>query len=41
MMSLVFFEAAFSKAAMSKPKSLSSRSGMGTGTPPTKLMTDS
>ncbi len=30
-----------SNSAMSKPKPVSSRSGMGTGTPPTKRITDS
>ena len=41
MMSLVFFETRRSMSARSKPKPVSSRRGIGTGTPPTKLITDS
>ena len=41
MMSLVFFDTRRSSSARSKPKPVSSRSGIGTGTPPTKLITDS
>ena len=41
MMSFVRGETRRSSSAMSKPKPVSSRSGMGTGTPPTKRITDS
>ena len=41
MISFVLDETRCSNSARSKPKSLSSRSGIGTGTPPTKLITDS
>ena len=41
MMSLVFFETRRSSSFRSKPKPVSSRSGIGTGFPPTKLITDS
>ena len=39
--SFVFADTRCSNSAMSKPKPDSSRSGIGTGTPPAKLMTDS
>ena len=41
MMSFVLGDTRCSNSARSKPKPLSSRSGIGTGTPPTKLITDS
>ena len=41
MMSRVFDDTRCSKSGRSKPNPLSSRSGIGTGTPPTKLTTDS
>ena len=41
MMSFVRGDTRRSSSAMSKPKPVSSRSGMGTGTPPTKRITDS
>ena len=41
MISLVLRETLFSSTSRSKPKPLSSRSGIGTGLPPTKLITDS
>ena len=41
MSSFVFFETRRSSSPRSKPKPVSSTSGIGTGTPPTKLTTDS
>ena len=41
MMSRVFGDTRRSNSSRSKPKPVSSRSGIGTGTPPTKLITDS
>ena len=41
MMSFVLADTRCSNSAMSKPKPDSSRSGIGTGTPPAKLTTDS